>query len=207
VSDTVSTTVPSNRMSNADLIARVTGRFPAVTASESFGELTVHADAASLVALLTFCRDDEMLACELLADLSGVHWPAGGHTVERQPTTTGWPAFRLSDKESVVEVLYVLRSISRGHVLRIAVSCDDSAPALPTATRVYETANFHEREVYDFFGVEFDGHPDLTRILMPDDWVGHPHRKDYPLGGIDVPFKNDKHIPPPDERSIREVVR
>jgi NADH:ubiquinone oxidoreductase subunit C len=107
---------------------------PAVTTSEAFGELTVHADAASLVALLTFCRDDEALGCELLADLSGVHWPAGGHEIERQPTTTGWPTFRFSEKEGVVEVLYVLRSIRHGHVLRVAVATDDTAPRLPSVT-------------------------------------------------------------------------
>jgi NADH-quinone oxidoreductase subunit C len=201
------TTLIATSRTNAELAERITTRFPAVTTSEAFGELTVHADPATLVALLTFCRDDEAIGCELLVDLSGVHWPAGGHTIERQPTTTGWPAFRFDEKQGVIEVLYILRSIAHNHLLRIAVSCDDTAPRLPSATRVYETANFHEREVYDFFGVEFDGHPDLTRILMPDDWVGHPHRKDYPLGGVDVPYKNDKHIPPPDERSIREVVR
>ncbi len=193
------------RLTNAELAARITGRFQAATTAESYGELTVHADAATLVALLTFCRDE--LGCELLADLSGVHWPRGGHEIERQPSTTGWPTFRLSHDEGRIEVLYVVRSIRHGHVLRIAVSCDDEAPRLPTATGVYETANFHEREVFDLLGVEFDGHPDLTRILMPDDWVGHPHRKDYPLGGVDVPYKNDRHVPPPDERAIREVVR
>ncbi len=206
---TVVPTAPGTgvRLENADLAARLTGRFPGLTTSEAYGELTVHADAATLIDLLTFCRDDDAVSCELLADLSGVHWPRGGHDIELQPTTTGWPTFRLSQEEGRVEVLYVLRSIRHGHVLRIAVSCDDEAPRLPSATGVYETANFHEREVFDFLGVEFDGHPDLTRILMPDDWVGHPHRKDYPLGGVDVPYKHDKHVPPPDERAIREVVR
>jgi NADH-quinone oxidoreductase subunit C len=201
------TSVTSTRLDNAAIAARLTQRFPSLTTDEAFGELTVHASGEVLVELLAFCRDDAALRCELLADLSGVHWPAGGHTIERQPTTTGWPTFRFSEKEGVIEVLYILRSIRHGHRLRIAVSCDDTAARVPTATTVYETADFHEREVYDFFGVDFEGHPDLTRILMPDDWVGHPHRKDYPLGGIDVPYKNDKHIPPPDERSIREVVR
>jgi len=194
-------------VTNAELAAAITARFPQLTTTEAFGELTVHATGDVLVELLTFCRDDAALGCELLADLSGVHWPAGGHEIEHQPTTTGWPTFRVSAKEGVIEVLYVLRSLRHGHVLRVAIPTDDTAARLPSVTDVYPTANFHEREVYDMFGVEFDGHPDMTRILMPDDWVGHPHRKDYPLGGIDVPYKNDKHIPPPDERAIREVVR
>ena len=200
-------TATGTRLANDALAARLTARFSGLASDEAYGELTVHADAATLVDLLTFCRDDDALAFELLADLSGVHWPRGGHDIELQPTTTGWPTFRLSREEGRVEVLYVLRSIRHGHVLRIAVAVDDEDPRLPTATGVYETANFHEREVYDFLGVEFDGHPDLTRILMPDDWVGHPHRKDYPLGGVDVPYKHDKHVPPPDERAIREVIR
>ena len=63
----------------------------------------------------------------------------------------------------------------------------------------YPTADWHERETWDFFGIVFDGHPALTRILMPDDWPGHPQRKDYPLGGIPVEYKGAT-IPPPDQR-------
>jgi NADH-quinone oxidoreductase subunit C len=189
-----------------DLAARLTARFDDVTTDLTFGELTVHVAPEQLVSVLTFCRDDEELACELLADLSGVHWPAGDHVVERQPSTTGWPEYRIARDEGVIEVLYILRSVSRNHRLRVSVGTPDDEPRLPSVTGVYETANFHEREVYDFFGVVFDGHPDLTRILMPDDWLGHPHRKDYPLGGVDIPYKNDKFIPPPNERDLREVV-
>jgi NADH-quinone oxidoreductase subunit C len=64
---------------------------------------------------------------------------------------------------------------------------------------IYPTNDWHERETYDFFGIIFDGHPSLTRIQMPDDWHGHPQRKDYPLGGIPVEYKGAQ-IPPPDER-------
>jgi NADH-quinone oxidoreductase subunit C len=188
-----------------DLAARLTERFEVVT-DLAFGELTVHVAPEQLVAVLTFCRDDEELACELLADLSGVHWPAGDHVVERQPSTTGWPAYRIARDEGVIEVLYILRSVSRNHRLRVSVGTPDDDPRLPSVTGVYETANFHEREVYDFFGVVFDGHPNMTRILMPDDWLGHPHRKDYPLGGVDIPYKHDRFIPPPNERDLREVV-
>jgi NADH-quinone oxidoreductase subunit C len=189
-----------------DLAARVSERFDAVTTDVAHGELTVHVAPEQLVEVLTFCRDDAELGCELLADLSGVHWPAGDHVVQRQPSTTGWPEYRIARDEGVIEVLYILRSVSRNHWLRISVGTSDDDPRLPSVTGVYETANFHEREVYDFFGVVFDGHPDLTRILMPDDWLGHPHRKDYPLGGVDIPYEHDKFIPPPDERDLREVV-
>jgi NADH-quinone oxidoreductase subunit C len=185
---------------------RVQERFPNVSADLQHGELTLHVAPDQLVEVLHFCRDDAELSCELLADLSGVHWPAGDHVIERQTSTTGWPEYRASREDGVIEVLYVVRSISRNHRFRISVGTSDEAPRLPSVTSVYETANFHEREVYDFFGVEFDGHPDLNRILMPDDWLGHPHRKDYPLGGVEIPYKNDKFIPPPDQRDLREVV-
>ncbi|MEX2549808.1 MAG: NADH-quinone oxidoreductase subunit C [Nitriliruptoraceae bacterium] len=188
------------------IAARVKAHFPDARSELAHGELTFHVTPDDLVPLLTFCRDDEELACELLADLSGVHWPAGDHSIERQTSTTGWPEYRVSRERGVVEVLYILRSLDRNHWFRVSVGVDDEDPELPTATDVYPTANFHEREVYDFFGVVFAGHPDLTRILMPDDWIGHPHRKDYPLGGVDITYKNDKYIPPPNERDLREVV-
>jgi NADH-quinone oxidoreductase subunit C len=189
-----------------DLAARLTARFDDVTTDLALGELTVHVAPEQLLAVLTFCRDDAELACEMLADLSGVHWPAGDHVVDRQPSTTGWPEYRIARDDGVIEVLYILRSVSRNHRLRVSVGTPDDDPQLPSVTGVYETANFHEREVYDFFGVVFDGHPDLTRILMPDDWLGHPHRKDYPLGGVDIDYKHDRFIPPPNERDLREVV-
>lgn len=185
---------------------RIQDRFPELTTELARGELTVHATPATLVDLLTFCRDDDELSFEMLADLSGVHWPAGEHVIERQLSTTGWPQYRVDREQGVIEVLYIMRSVTRNHALRVAVGVDDTEPSVPSATDVYPTANFHEREVYDFFGVEFEGHPDLTRILMPDDWVGHPHRKDYPLGGVDIPYEFDKFIPPPNERDLREVI-
>ena len=193
-------------LSLEDIERRVQDRFPTVATEIAHGELTFHAAPDVLVDLLSFCRDDEELSCELLADLAGVHWPAGEHVIERQPSTTAWPEYRVARDRGVIEVLYLLRSVTRNHAFRVAVGTDDTAPCLPSVTGVYPTADFHEREVYDFFGVEFEGHPELTRILMPDDWVGHPHRKDYPLGGVDTPYEGGKFIPPPDERSIREVV-
>jgi NADH-quinone oxidoreductase subunit C len=193
-------------LSREELAARLTEHFEGLTTDVAFGELTVHVTPEQLVEVLTFCRDDQELACALLSDLSGVHWPAGDHVIERQASTTGWPEYRVSRDEGVIEVLYVLRSVARNHHLRVSVATPDTEPRLPSVTGVFATANYHEREVYDFFGVEFAGHPDLTRILMPDDWLGHPHRKDYPIGGIDIPYKNDKFIPPPQERDLREVV-
>jgi NADH-quinone oxidoreductase subunit C len=185
---------------------RVQDTFPGVASDISHGELTLLVQPDQVVDVLTFCRDDAELHCELLADLSGVHWPAGDHVVERQPSTTGWPEYRVEREQGVVEVLYVLRSLTGNHAFRVSVGVPDDAPHLPTVTGVFPTANWHEREVFDMFGVTFDGHPNLERILMPEDWIGHPHRKDYPLGGVAIPYENDKFIPPPHERDLREVV-
>lgn len=200
-------TAPAPGLAPDELAERIRARFAEVTTDVARGELTVFASPGQVLDLLAFCRDDEAFDCTLLADLSGVHWPGGEQVVERQVSTTGWPEYRVSREQGVIEVSYILRSLRRRHWLRVAVATDDRDPRLPSATGLFPTANFHEREVYDFFGVVFEGHPNPTRILMPDDWVGHPHRKDYPLGGVDVPYHGGTFIPPPDERDLREVVQ
>jgi NADH-quinone oxidoreductase subunit C len=81
------------------------------------------------------------------------------------------------------EVNYHLLSLDRRERLRLKVCVAGSDPAVPSVTSVWPTANWHERENFDLFGIRFEGHPDLKRILMPDDWEGHPLRKDYPVEG------------------------
>jgi NADH-quinone oxidoreductase subunit C len=93
-----------------------------------------------------------------------------------------WP------EEPRFNVIYQLREMSLPADFRVQVRVPGDAPELPTATGVYLNANWHEREVYDMFGLTFTGHPDLRRILMPSDWQGHPLRKDYPLGYEEVEF-------------------
>lgn len=87
------------------------------------------------------------------------------------------------------EVVLNLLSIKDGERLLVSTRVPYDAPSLPTLTGVFAGANFYEREAFDMFGVTFDGHPDLTRILMPDDWQGHPLRKDFNVGAIPVEFK------------------
>lgn len=105
----------------------------------------------------------------------------------------------LGDTGRELHAVYHLRSLTHGRLIRLEVSAPDSDPHILSLVEVYPTNDWHERETYDFFGLVFDGHPALTRIMMPDDWQGFPQRKDYPLGGIAVEYKGAK-IPAPDQR-------
>ncbi|RCV52849.1 NADH-quinone oxidoreductase subunit C [Marinitenerispora sediminis] len=143
------------------------------------GEMTLHVRREHLGAVARRLRDDPALRYELCLGVAGVHYP---HDTGRE-----------------LHAVYEMRSITHNRELRLEVSCPDSDPHIPSIVDVYPTNNWHEREAWDFFGIIFDGHPALTRIQMPDDWRGHPQRKDYPLGGIPVEYRGAK-IPPPDER-------
>ena len=85
-------------------------------------------------------------------------------------------------------VVYRLRSLKHNLILGLRVPLDGNSPVMPTLTGVYANANWFERELWDMFGIRFEGHPDLRRVVMPEDWVGHPLRKDYPLGYEEVQF-------------------
>ena len=92
------------------------------------------------------------------------------------------------------ELVYQLRDM-RGHrEIRVRVFLPEDDPTAPSAHDIFAPANWDERETYDMFGIAFTGHPDLTRILMPDDWVGHPLRRDYPVGGEPVDFSEDHQV-------------
>jgi NADH-quinone oxidoreductase subunit C len=91
--------------------------------------------------------------------------------------------------------------MSLRHRLRVKVGCDEGDATVPSVTGLFPTANWHERETFDFYGIDFAGHPDLTRILLPADWEGHPLRKDEPLGGVPTWF-HGATMPPIDERGM-----
>jgi NADH-quinone oxidoreductase subunit C len=143
------------------------------------GQITFHVAAARLVELCQVLRDDPALRFELCSSVSGVHYP--------------------QDTGRELHVVYHLTSMTHRRRIRLEVSVPDGEPRVPSVMGVYPTADWHERETFDMFGVVFTDRPDLTRILMPDDWPGHPQRKDYSLGGIPVRYKGAT-IPPPDER-------
>jgi len=98
-----------------------------------------------------------------------------------------------------LHAVYHLLSMTHRRRVRLEVAVSVADPHIPSVVSVYPTADWHERETWDFFGIVFDGHPGLTRIQMPDDWDGHPQRKDYPLGGIPVEY-HGAQIPPPEDR-------
>ena len=143
------------------------------------GELTLHIKRERLFDVAKTLRDTETLRFEVCLGVAGVHYP--------------------EDKSRELHAVYELLSMTHNRRLRLEVSVPDSDPHIPSLVEVWAGNNWNERETYDMFGIIFDGHPALTRILMPDDWLGHPQRKDYPLGGIEVEYKGAV-IPPPDQR-------
>ncbi|MHB1432564.1 MAG: NADH-quinone oxidoreductase subunit C [Streptosporangiaceae bacterium] len=145
----------------------------------AFGEMTLHVRREYLLEVARKLRDTPALAFELSSGVSGVHYP--------------------EETGSELRAVYHLTSITHNRRLRLEVSAPDADPHIPSVVSIYPTCDWHERETWDFFGIIFDGHPALTRIEMPDDWKGHPQRKDYPLGGIEVEYRGAK-VPPPNER-------
>ncbi|GAA4076178.1 NADH-quinone oxidoreductase subunit C [Actinomadura miaoliensis] len=143
------------------------------------GELTFFVKRERLPDVARRLRDEPTLRFELCTGVSGVHYP--------------------QDTGAELHAVYHLLSITHNRRVRLEVTCPDADPHIPSVVSIYPTNDWHERETYDFFGIVFDGHPALTRIEMPDDWVGHPQRKDYPLGGIPVEYRGAE-IPPPDQR-------
>jgi NADH-quinone oxidoreductase subunit C len=144
------------------------------------GELTLFVRREHLPAVARVLRDDPALRFEMCTGVSGVHYPA----------ETG---------RELHAVYHLLSITNGGRRVRVEVTCPDGDAHIPSIVSIYPANDWHERETWDMFGIEFDGHPALTRILMPDDWPGHPQRKDYPLGGIPVEYKGAT-IPPPDTR-------
>ena len=143
------------------------------------GELTLHIVPERIAEVCRVLRDDPALRFELCSSVSGVDY--------------------LGADPRRLHAVYQLTSMTYRRRIRLEAAVTAEDPHLPSVTSVYPTADWQEREAYDMFGIVYDGHPNLTRILMPDDWEGYPQRKDYPLGGIPVEYKGAE-IPPPDQR-------
>lgn len=117
--------------------------------------------------------------CRYLRDEQGFERLSGLTSIDRYPME---PRF---------EIVYLLHSISRNIRLKLKVALPGADPALPTVTSVWEGANWYEREAFDLFGVRFEGHPNLKRILLPEEWEGHPLRRDFPVHGHRYTYQNE----------------
>ena len=142
-------------------------------------EITFFVLAQYIVDFTRMLRDEPGLRFEMCLGVNGVHYP--------------------EDKGRELHAVYPFLSITHNRRIRVEVTAPDANPHIPSIVGIYPSNDWHERETWDFFGIVFDGHPSLTRIEMPDDWAGHPQRKDYPLGGIPVEYKGAT-IPAPDNR-------
>ena len=161
-----------------EVAAVVVARFPGSVFVESHGQPVVYVERSVMAEVATVLRDEEqftMLVDTVVVDhlLDGARVAVAGITAER------------------FEVVVNFLSHTRNRRIRIISEVPADDPTVPSLTPVYPGANFPERESYDLFGITFEGHPDLTRILMPDDWVGHPLRKDDSPARVPVTFKED----------------
>ncbi len=141
-------------------------------ATDSRGQVVIHPTRENYVATLKALVDDSFVLC---TDLTAVDYSTYASRV-------GKPAERF-------EVVLNLISLERRERIRVRVAVPEADATLPSAFDLYPGTEAMEREVYDMFGITFTGHPDLSRILMPEDWNGHPLRKDYAIGRIPVQFK------------------
>jgi len=152
-------------MNNQLVAEKLKSRYPEIPfeINEFRGELTVVVPKESIVEVCRFCKEDPDLSFDLLADLCGIDM------------------YTSTKRFGVIYNLYSLKNAFR---IRVKTFTEENDPKVPTVTKVWSTANWHEREAYDMYGILFEGHPDLRRIYMPEDFEYHPLRKDYPLMGI-----------------------
>ncbi len=129
----------------------------------NLGDLTIRVSPSNIAEVLRRCKEDPRLLFTMLVDITAVDW--------------------MDQRPERFEVVYQLLSISTRSRLCVTVSLAEDKPAIATATQLWAGANFLEREIWDMFGISFVGHPDLRRVLMYEEFVGHPLRKDYPVQG------------------------
>jgi NADH-quinone oxidoreductase subunit C len=151
----------------AEILERLQSRFGAavVDTHAQHGDATAVIDRGGLLDALRFCRDEPRLSFDVLMDLTGADYL-------KYPGREDGPRF---------EVVYHLYSLAHNHRVRLKVRLDEDDAVVPSAVPLWPIANWLEREVWDMFGVRFEGHPDLRRLLMYEEFVGHPLRKDYPI--------------------------
>lgn len=154
-------------MDGQAILARLTERFgtAVLETHDHHGDHTAVVARGALLDVLGFCRDDPALRFDMLMDLTAVDYL-------KYPGRESGARF---------EVVYHLYSIAENHRLRVKVPVDEDEPVVPTAVTLWAIADWYEREIWDMYGIGFEGHPDLRRLLMYEEFVGHPLRKDYAM--------------------------
>ncbi len=147
-----------------------------VPVTETRGERVLHPTADELVATVAALKADGFAT---LLDVIGVDYLTHGGRGDLPATIT----------PQRFEVVYLLRAHIKHEIIRVRVQAEANEPVVPTLFDIFPGAETPERETFDMYGINFDGHPDMCRILMPEDWDGHPLRKDYGIGRIPVQFK------------------
>lgn len=157
-------------LSELPLLAALEAAEPgaALSAVQAHGETTLSIDPARIAGVCRFLRDSQ--GFERLADLTAVDW---------------------HPREPRFEVVYHLHSIASNRRLRLKCALKGDAARIETVTGVWRSADWHEREAFDLLGIAFEGHPNLKRIMLPEDWEGHPLRKDYPVYGNKYGYKDE----------------
>ena len=145
------------------------------------GETTLVVEALRLPEILSFLRNSPGLVYNMLSDISAVDYYPDDYGDDFDGKERDYRPERYGVSYHILSMLYNRR-------LRVKAFARDEDPRLPTGTAVYPAANWLEREIADMMGIAFEDHPDQRRLLMPDDWHGHPHRRDYPLGKETVAF-------------------
>jgi NADH-quinone oxidoreductase subunit C len=152
------------QLKNHPAIARLLAWNPQVVQGVKFDrdEMSIHVERSAIREACALLKEDPACPCNVFSDLTCVDW---------------YPS------EPRFEIIYHLLSIPNKERVRLKIRLNSSSLALESITSVWPGANYFEREVFDLFGIRFTGHPYLRRILMPEDWEGHPLRKDYPVEG------------------------
>jgi len=150
------------KITNEELLSKIGAQFndKVTTIGEPFGLLTLETTREHIIDVLTYLKNDPALQFIFLTDITAIHYP---------------------EQEKAIGIIYHLHSLVHNTRIRLKVFLTDGDVHIPTATVLWNGANWMERETYDFFGVIFDGHPDLRRILNVDDMTAHPMRKEFPL--------------------------
>ncbi len=151
-----------------DIAEKVKEKFPeqVVDVAEFRDQVSIIVKKDQIVPILKYLHDDPLLSLDHLQDLTAVDY--------------------LKKKDVRFEVVYNLYSMRYRHQIRIRAQVAENDPKIGSVVPIWAGADWHERECYDMFGIVFNGHPDLRRILLPEDWEGHPLRKDYPLAGPEL---------------------